>query len=149
VLALVTVGAPASGKSTWVKRTLPEHIRDVNLDTCREVVLGDARDQSRIGDVLTHRDALIQGAARDGLDLVVSDTNLVPAFRQALEAMLTGLGYSVRYVLFDTPLEVCLSRNAARERQVPEDVIRRMHRQYLEQRGELLARGAEIIAPGP
>lgn len=37
----------------------------------------------------------------------------------------------INCIIIDTPLEVCLSRNANRERQVPEDIIRRMQENYV------------------
>ena len=149
MLALVTIGAPGAGKTTWVKRCLPPGTIDLNLDDFRALVLGDATDQSRIDEVLAHRDARLREAAIAGLDVVISDTNLSPAFRDALQSQLSDLGYAVQFMLFDTPLEVCLTRNAGRERQVPEHVIRRLHGQYLAQREGLLARGARVVDAEP
>ena len=145
MLALMTIGPPGAGKTTWVKRCLPTGTVDLNLDDFRLMVLGDATDQSRIDEVLAHRDARLREAALAGLDVVLSDTNLSPVFRDALQIQLSDLGYGIQYILFDTPLEVCLTRNAGRDRQVPEHVIRRLHGQYLIQHEGLLAMGAKVV----
>lgn len=124
--AYVTVGLPRSGKSTWAAQ-LPREVVEVNLDDCREAVNGDAGDQSNIAEVIDLRDALLETAAMDGADVCISDTNIDPHFRRQLVEQLRGLGYDVQAVVLNTPLDVCLARNARAERQVPVEVILAMH----------------------
>ena len=53
-------------------------------------------------------------------------TNLTPHERQGWIKLAQDYGYEVHAVFFDVPVEVCLERNQRRERNVPEDVMRRM-----------------------
>lgn len=125
--AYVTIGLPRSGKSTWASK-LPREVVEINLDDCREAVNGDAGDQTNIIEVLDLRDALIETAAMDGADVCISDTNINPVFRRQLVEQLRGLGYDVQAVVLNTPLDVCVARNARAERKVPLEVIFEMHR---------------------
>jgi len=124
----MTVGVPRSGKSTWASGF--EGV-EVNLDQCREIVNGSEEDHSNVEDVISTRDSLVEEAAMVGSDIVISDTNIAPGFRTELVQRLRQLGYSVDAVVFDVPLEVCLERNAASARVVPEDVVVRMYQTLL------------------
>lgn len=57
----------------------------------------------------------------------------LPWKREPWIASATAVGVPVQIVWIDTPLEVCLERNARRpeDRRVPEDVIRNMHDKIL------------------
>lgn len=56
----------------------------------------------------------------------VDATNLTPHERQSWIKLAQDYGYEVQAVFFDVPVEVCLERNQRRERNVPDDVMRRM-----------------------
>jgi predicted kinase len=56
----------------------------------------------------------------------VDATNLTPHDRHSWIKMAKDFGYEVQAVYFDVPLEVCLERNAKRQRVVEEDVMRKM-----------------------
>ena len=57
-------------------------------------------------------------------------TFALPRWREPWIASATAAGVQVEVLWVDTPLEVCIERNAARpaDRQVPEDTMRKMHR---------------------
>ncbi|MEB3223948.1 MAG: ATP-binding protein [Candidatus Sericytochromatia bacterium] len=124
MIALITIGLPAAGKSTYA-RTL-EGFEELNLDACREAVSGDAGNQDVTREALALRDARLAAAVAAGRPVVVSDTNLVPAHRKDLVERFRAAGYEVRLVLLDTPYDVCLARNAARARVVPPHAMERM-----------------------
>jgi len=121
--AFVTVGLPGCGKSTWART---QGLFEVNLDDCREAVCGDASNQAATPAAVFFRDTLLEYLGRRGVDLVVSDTNLVPEHREALIRRLRRLGYEVTLVYFSIHLATCLARNAARQRQVPEGAMAKM-----------------------
>ncbi len=128
--AVLTVGVPACGKSTWAAQS---GLFEVNLDHCRYLACGDAADQSATQQAVLIRDALIEHAAECGYDLVISDTNINPVFRDKLVARLEELGYRVELKFFDTPFRECLRRNALRDRKVPIAVMAKMQLQLLNQ----------------
>ena len=56
----------------------------------------------------------------------VDATNLSPHERHTWMKMAKDYGYEVHAVYFDVPVDVCMERNQRRERNVPDDVMRRM-----------------------
>lgn len=125
MLAILTIGIPGCGKSTWAAK-LNNNFEEVNLDDLRAVVNGDATVQANIGEVIAKRDEIVAAYARLGKNVVLSDTNVNPQFRPALVAQLRELGYQVILAHFAVSLETCKERNAARDRVVPEHVLERM-----------------------
>lgn len=63
-------------------------------------------------------------ALAQNLDIIVDNTNLNPKERQPILDRALAAGYTdIQLWMLDVPLDVCLQRNAARERNVPEEVI--------------------------
>jgi predicted kinase len=121
---VVAVGLPGSGKSTWLE---PYGARVLSSDAVREELTGDARDQSANARVFAMLRARLDERLRSGEELTYIDaTNLVRRDRKPFLRMARQAGACVEAVWFDTPLAVCLERNAARERQVPAHVIELM-----------------------
>ena len=127
--AYVTIGPPASGKSTWAAK---QSALEINLDECREQVCGNAADQSATPAAVALRDKLIREAAENEQDIVLSDTNLNHQFRLLLVAYLMRLGYDVCYVVFAVSASQAKAWNQLRDRVVPEYVIDRMISQMAE-----------------
>ena len=130
--AILTLGVAGSGKSTLASK-LKDRFLEINLDECRDLLLGDANKQSNHKEVAEYRDNLIELAAMQQNDIIISDTNLNPHFRKLLIDKLDQLGFEITLVVITTPLEKSLEFNSARERQVPEEVIRDMHSKLQEQ----------------
>lgn len=61
----------------------------------------------------------------------IDATNLAPWERRSWIRFAEQHGCEVEAVFFDTPLETCLARNAARVRVVPADVVKAMSRRLL------------------
>jgi len=126
VLAL-TVGLPASGKSTWALSAGFD--RNISLDDCRKALWGARSVQDGSGGIpalLLAQKALIAAAMARGRSIVVHNTSHLKCHRMPLVEMARRAGYASRIVYFDVPLEECLRRNRLRspEERVPEAVIR-------------------------
>ena len=97
------VGLQGAGKSTWVAG---------ELGTTHAVVSKDHWPRAR------HREARQQRVVTEllaaGRSVVVDNTNPSAGERAPLVAAARAAGVPVRAVWVDTPLEVCLARNAAR-----------------------------------
>lgn len=138
---ILTVGIPGSGKSTWAKSLAVQkaaqkkHYQIISTDGIRAQLYGNEAIQ---GEWMEIRRSLIHQlkAARQSIDqgrttaVIYDATNAVR--RQRREFI--QLARSCRYTLLiaawiDTPLAVCLRRNAERSRQVPAHIIEKMHRQ--------------------
>ena len=98
------VGLQGSGKSTWVRRHLAGTHTVVSKDHWPNARRREARQQRVVAELLAARSAV-----------VVDNTNPGPGDRAPLVAAARLAGVPVRAVYLDTPLEVCLARNDARE----------------------------------
>ena len=71
--------------------------------------------------------ARLDEALKKELDVIVDNTNLNPKQRKPILDKAKEAGYSdIQLWFLDVPLEVCLQRNAARERTVPDDIVANM-----------------------
>ncbi|MER8199673.1 AAA family ATPase [Streptomyces microflavus] len=123
---IVLVGPPASGKSTWTANRFPPSAR-VSLDLYRGLLTDSEAAQDANDEALALRALIMEGRLRRGRTTVCDSTSIEAAARADLLARARRHGRPAAAVLFDTPLEECLARNAARERTVPPHVVRDMH----------------------
>lgn len=144
-MLIVFVGIPGSGKSTEAKRVARELPGVVvsNRDSLREQLFG--RDYARHAPVPAKEKQVsrvqlrqVRMALSRGRDVIVDDTNLTPRVRHAWRRLANEFGVPVEMRYFDVDLQTALSRNAARDRRVPADVIRAMHAKATDTRGLLL-----------
>lgn len=129
---VICVGVPASGKSTWA-RAYAE--RTGALVVCRddvrlELVLKHGDDEILVTD-LAH--GKIEEALTCGFDVVVADTNINRANRNALIKFCTERGATVTLKVFPISLEEALKRDRNRNASVGEEVITRMYNQLKSQ----------------
>ncbi|MEV1315344.1 AAA family ATPase [Micromonospora arborensis] len=125
---ILLIGAPGSGKSHWAKKHFPRQAI-VSTDSLRGLVSGDPGNQDATPYAIRALDAVVLGRLHFRLPTVVDATNAEPAHRQKLLSMGYGQWCPPIAVVMDTPLDVCLARNARRpkSRRVPEAVVRDMH----------------------
>ncbi|MGW1773954.1 phosphatase domain-containing protein [Streptomyces sp. NPDC002104] len=127
----VMTGLPASGKTTAARALQAEsggRMRRVNLDDLRAML--DVPDPERARSykheqtVLDIQDAAVSAAVEGGFDVVVDNTHLTSYIPKRLKAAVAGRATFVVHDYTDVPVEECLRRDAARERQVGEEIIR-------------------------
>jgi len=129
---VLLVGPSGSGKSTWAASRFAAGTV-VSSDAFRAMVAGDEADQSASADAFQVLHAVTRARLRRGLLTIVDATNLGSSARRALLRDAAGAGRPAVAIVFDVSLEHCLAQNAARpDRQVPDEVVRRHHRQLRE-----------------
>lgn len=136
-LLTVLRGLPGSGKTTYAQREVSEgeavvlsrdSLRDMLHPTGHGGVL-DGAEEVLISDTLRAMAVRLLG---DGKEVVIDATNLRDKYVREWLTLAHGRGHSIDIVDFRAePLETCLENNANRERQVPEHVIRDMHKRFI------------------
>ncbi|MGY2130412.1 AAA family ATPase [Blastococcus sp. SYSU DS0617] len=100
---VVMVGLQGAGKSTWAAAELAGTHAVVSKDHWPRAKRREARQRRVVAELLAA-----------GRSVVVDNTNPSAAERAPLVAAAREAGVPVRAVWVDTPLDVCLARNAAR-----------------------------------
>jgi predicted kinase len=120
---VLAIGLPGSGKSSWFKR---HKIRPLSSDLLRDLLFDDPQEQRFQDLIFSNLRSMLKARliARRPLNYVDA-TNLTPHDRHSWIKLAKDYGYEVQAVFFDVPVEVCLQRNARRQRVVAEDVMRR------------------------
>jgi len=130
----MTLGLPASGKTTWAKAKVdkkPNMIKRINKDDLRAMLDNSYWSKGNEKFVLEVRDSLIMAALDNGKHVIVDDTNLHPKHEIRIRELVKGLA-EVEIVDFRhvTP-EVCIERDRQRPNSVGEKVIRQMYMQFI------------------
>lgn len=128
---IVLKGIPGSGKSTWAKEKCerePDFIR-INRDDIR---IEYSREYSKKFEKLVKKTEKAQAllALSEGWNVILDDTNF-NASDLIQEIIAEGPDLEVEYKEFDTPLEECIKRDAARPKPVGEAVIRSFWNRYV------------------
>lgn len=147
----VAVGIPGCGKSTYAERLLTNGTIDVvvSSDKIREQLTGDATDQTRNNNVFDVLHGRVRAALSVGLDVLVDATNLRPRDRQRLLNYTQDGDVALALRFSDSEnFLLCQQRNKGRERVVPDDVMERFHRTFLQDCNveTLLAEGWKVVS---
>lgn len=140
---IVLIGTPGAGKSSYAARFPRSWV--LNLDSYREQVADDPHDQAATPDAVIVEQVVLDARCRRSLPCVIDSTNVEARVREDLLDRVLPFGVPVIAVVFDVPLETCLSRNAARDRPVPEHVVREKHAQMLASLPGLLDEGFACV----
>ena len=121
---VILVGLPGSGKSTYLERL---SVTPLSSDVIRQLLADDVTDQTIHDRVFGALRYLVSQRLAIGRPITYVDaTHLTPRERQPYVAIAQTFGCKIEALFFDVPLEVCLARNRARARVVPEEAMRAM-----------------------
>ena len=133
---IVTRGLQGSGKSTWARQLMkdePGVWSRINKDDIRTMLYGSDFVWSKELEksVYETHGALLRTLLRHGQNVVVDNTNLNSSAMKQVHEIAEEVGdVTVTDKVFDTPLLLCIERDAARVKPVGEAVIRDAYRRY-------------------
>src|SRR6202008_3529949 len=131
----MTVGLPASGKSTWAKEQVANSrggIKRINKDDLRDMLDAGIWSKENEKHVLQVRDSLVQHYLSAGFSIIVDDTNLAPKHEETLRQLAQKAGATFEVKSFThVSLAECIKRDLNRPKSVGERVIQSMYKQFL------------------
>ena len=147
----MAIGIPGSGKSTWwetavSKGTIPATALRINMDTIRKELTGSESNMSKNDLVARVAKSTLRSAMANSVEVIYWDnTSARRKYRKEVIEDAKKANYEVIGIWFKVPLAVAKSRNAARARKVPEDVLDNMHKSIEEMPPELAEGFTQII----
>lgn len=128
---IVMCGLPASGKSTYAEWLAESGVFcGVCPDKIRGELYGDENIQGDGKQVFAIAHARIKDLGQGGNNVVFDATNTNAKRRKEFVKEMRPYFDVIILKWFNTPINVCFERNAQRERQVPEEVIRHMAQNF-------------------
>jgi predicted kinase len=130
----LTIGAPASGKSTWAISKVhksPTTTKRLNKDDIRNMIHGGIFQKDIESDVMDARDQLLRLYLESGYDVIIDDTNGAYVHESRIRHIVASEfpHVKVEVIIFDTPLDECILRDSLRDKSVGEGVVRKIHKQ--------------------
>jgi predicted kinase len=142
---VVLIGASGSGKSTLAVRHFPAEAI-LSSDAYREVVSGDASDQSATDEAFERLEADLDHRLGVGQLTVVDATNVQTWARRRLLRVARMHGRPTIAIVLAIPVQVSLDRNSVRPgRRVPPGVVRRQDRDLRRSLAHLGEEGYESV----
>ena len=125
---IMMVGLAASGKSHKATELSEEYNAEIfSSDKLREEMFDDVNHQDDNSKLFAELHRRIRECLKSGKSAIYDATNLNYKKRMAFLAELKNIPCEKICVLMATPYEECVKRNAMRERNVPEYVLKRMY----------------------
>lgn len=140
--AIITIGIPCSGKSTWAMNQ--DNFSVVERDMLREIYPKKNQNRKDYENMITKLQIhQFEVFARDKKNIIVSDTNLKKHFRNDLIKVLESLGYEVEEKLFPIALDEAFKRNEKRAvstgKYIPVTVLNSMYNTYKQQFSDVVS----------
>ena len=137
-------GPAGCGKSTFAaKHFLPTQV--VSSDECRALVSDDLTNQAVSGYAFDLLHFIIEKRTYLGRLSVADATNLKHEDRKPLIKIARWYSYNTAAIIFNLPLDVCLARNRARARVVPEEALKAQYELLMGTLGTINREGFDYV----
>ncbi len=125
------IGIPASGKTSLAEQIAnSEGAEIVSSDNIRKELYGNENIQGDSNEVFKTVENRIINGLKNNKNMIYDATNINYKRRMEFLQKIRKLKIEKIAIMVATPYEQCLIRNSQRERQVPEEVIRRMYNNF-------------------
>jgi alkanesulfonate monooxygenase SsuD/methylene tetrahydromethanopterin reductase-like flavin-dependent oxidoreductase (luciferase family)/predicted kinase len=128
---IVLIGPSGAGKTSWARTHFASN-EVVSADALRATVGSGEADLDASVDAFAVLDTVVAARLRRGLTTVIDTLGLDGDRRRAAVDLGRRAGLPCVAVVFTTALEVCRTRNRARDRPVPAPALRSQHRRTAE-----------------
>lgn len=121
----ITIGPSGSGKSSYIEDYFEYYKEFIVLssDSVRGVICGDESDQTKNNIVFSWLKTACEYFIKQNKDVLIDTTALTPETRKDFIDIGKKYDYVIAALVFETPIDLCKTRNRLRCRKVPEHVI--------------------------
>lgn len=130
---IITIGIPASGKSSKVSEFLKENKNyiKVSRDDFRYMLRNQSITEPKIERMISKLLMIsMKMAIKNNYNIIVDNTHLKEKYIKEIIKIISEYA-TIEYWVFNIPLDVCIIRDSLREKYVGEDVINKMYKDYL------------------
>lgn len=134
---VVLIGLPGAGKSTLGKQYIERRVCAGELfwtccssDKTRRMLYGDERIQGKPDTVFRNLHEDVERHLKKGTNVVYDATNVSRKNRKQIIQLGKKYGCTIRAIVAWAPVDVCIERDAARERTVGTAVIMKMLKRF-------------------
>lgn len=127
----VLVGLPGSGKSWFADHntSLGKTIK-VSSDEIRECLYGDESIQGNPNIVFAWMEDIVRECLLDGRDVIYDATSLTKVLRRNIIKTFKDTADEIICIYFNVSLDLCMKRNRARSRHVPDGKVIEMAERF-------------------
>lgn len=128
---ILLCGIPGSGKTYYAEKYIEEHTNTIHLssDKIREEIYGDASIQEGHNKVFSLMQSRAIEALNNGQSVVYDATNVTRKDRSYIIGLCPKFAKIECHIVW-APIEICIERDAARERTVGKFVIDKMLKRF-------------------
>jgi putative nucleotidyltransferase with HDIG domain len=122
----LTIGAPLSGKTTWLKENMPDAFTVQLLEhNISEAIVSD---EFLLNRRIVELRYLLEGFLRHHDTIVFEGRNLHPVLRHRLSEAFRDMGVQLTWLVFEETLEVLRKRNAESTSPMPDETLVESHK---------------------
>lgn len=134
---IVLIGLPGAGKSTYAKKYIERRVcqgklfwKECSSDKMRRILYGDERIQGKPDTVFNALHRYVEEQLKKGDNVVYDATNVTRKNRKQIIALGKKYNCKVQAIVVWAPVDICIARDAARDRVVGPDVIMKMLKRF-------------------